>query len=89
MELHNSEAILLHPRDFGPGCSHDAAGQERGNKSSRGCAGLEGDGWGGSAYCHKAAIQTNLNASPQHIARPLATGGHTTLPPCGVATDFV
>jgi hypothetical protein len=44
MELHNSEAILFHPRDFGPGCSHGAGGQEWGNKSSRGRAGLEGYG---------------------------------------------
>ena len=70
MELRNSEAIS-HPRDFGPGGSHGAVGQERGNHSSRGRAGLEGDGWEGSAYSHKATSQTNLNESPQHQARPL------------------
>jgi hypothetical protein len=46
MELRDSEAILFHPRDFVPGGSHGAVGQEWGNKSSRGHAGLEGDGWG-------------------------------------------
>ena len=49
-----------------------------------------GGGWvGGSAYSHEAKIQTNLDESPQHLARPVSTGGHTTLPTCGVPTDFV
>jgi hypothetical protein len=57
MELRNSEAILFHPTDFGPGGSHGAVGQEWGNKSSRGRAGA-GGGWvGGDADSHNATSQ--------------------------------
>jgi hypothetical protein len=49
-----------------------------------------GGGWvGGNANSHKAISQTSLDESPQHLARPLSTGGHTTLSRCGVPTDFV
>jgi hypothetical protein len=37
----------------------------------------------GNAYSHKATSQTNMNESPQHLARPLSTGEHTTLPHVG------
>jgi hypothetical protein len=41
-----------------------------------------GGGWvGGSAYSHKATSQTNLDESPQHLARPLSTGGAYHPPP--------
>jgi hypothetical protein len=92
MELRNSEAILFHPTDFGPGASHGAVEQEWGNKSSRGRAGLEGVGWGGVHTATRQRANKNLDESPQHLARPLSTGVHTTLqpcPPCGVPTDFV
>ena len=46
MELHSSEAILSQPRDLGQGHLTVQLGQEWGNKSSRGRARLEGDGWG-------------------------------------------
>ena len=49
-----------------------------------------GGGWvRGNAYSHKATSQTNLDESPEHLAQPLSTGGHTTLPPCGVPPNFV
>jgi hypothetical protein len=92
MELRNSEAILFHPTDFGPGGFHGAVGQEWGKKSSRGRAGLEGDGWGGVHTATRPRANKNLDESPQHLARPLSTGVHTTLPPCptcGFPTDFV
>ena len=75
MALRNSEAILFHPRELVPGGLPRRRGQECGNKSSRRSEGLEGDGWGGSAYSHKAASQTNLDESPQHLAQPLSTRG--------------
>jgi hypothetical protein len=87
MELRNSEAILFHPRDLGPGGSHGAVGRSGATSQAD-----EVQGWrgmvGGSAYSHKATRQTNLDESPQHLARPLSTGGHTTLPPCGVPTGW-
>jgi hypothetical protein len=46
--------------------------------------GLEGDGWGGVHTAPGPRAKQNLDESPQHLARPLFTGGHTTLPPCGV-----
>ncbi len=82
------QKILFHPMDFGPGGSHGAVGQEWGNQSSRERAGLEGDGWGMHTATRPRANK-NLNESPQHLARPLSTGGHTTLHPCGAPTDFV
>ena len=52
-------------------------GQEWGNKSSRGRARLEGDGWGGITDGHKATSQQNpLKESPQNLARPVSTGEH-------------
>ena len=83
------QQTLFRPIDFGPWGSHVAVGQEWGNQSSRGCAGLEGDGWGGMHTATRPRANTNLNESPQHLARPLSTGGNTTLPPCGAPTDFV
>jgi hypothetical protein len=81
MELCSSEAILSHPRDLGPGGSHVAVGEEWGNKSRRGLARLEGDGWGGVHTATRPQAKQSLNESPQHMARPLSTGWHTTLPP--------
>ena len=88
MEVRNSEEILFHPRDFGPGGSHGAEGRSGATSQAD-----EVQGWremgGANSYSHKATSQTNLDESPQHLARPLSTGWHTTLPPCGAPTDFV
>jgi hypothetical protein len=88
MELGNSGAILFHPRDFGPGGSHGAVGRSGTTSRADEVEGWRGMG-GGNAYSRKDTCQTNLDESPQHLARPLSTGGHTTLPPCGVPTNFV
>jgi hypothetical protein len=88
MELRSSEAILFYPRGFGPGGSHGAVARSGAKSQADEVQGWRGMG-GWSAYSHKATRQTNLDESPQHLARPLSTGGHTTLPPCGIPTDFV
>jgi hypothetical protein len=46
---------------------------------------------GGGEYIQPQGHQAKhtLNESPQLLAQPLSTGGHTTLPPLGVPTDFV
>ena len=75
------QKILFHTMDFGPGGSHGAVGQEWGNQSSRGRAGLEGDGWGGMHTATRPRANKNLNASPQHLARPLSTCGAYHPPP--------
>jgi hypothetical protein len=64
-------------------------GQDWGNKSNRGRARLEG-GMGGGEYMkpHGHKPKTSLHESLQHLSRPLSTGGHTTLPPCGVPTGW-
>jgi hypothetical protein len=84
MELRNSEAIL---KDWEPGGSNGAVGAGVGHQvKPRTCK--AGGGWvGGNAYSHKPT--NTLNDFPQHLGRPLSTGGHTTLPPCGVPIDFV
>ena len=88
MELRNSEAILFHPMDFEPGRSHGAVGRREAKRQADEVQGWRGMG-GGNAYSHKATSQTNLDESPQLLARPLSTGRHTTLPPCGIPTDLV
>ena len=88
MALRNSEAILFHRRDFGPGGSHGAEGRSGATSQADEMQGCRGMG-GGSAYSHKATSQTNLDESPQHLARPNSKGGHTTLTPCGVPPKFV
>ena len=80
MELRNSEAILFQPMDFEPGRSHGAVGRREAKRQADEVQGWRGMG-GGNAYSHKATSQTNLDESPQHLARPRSTGRHTTLPP--------
>jgi hypothetical protein len=82
MELRNSEAILFHPMDFVPGRSHVAVGRRGATRQADEVQGWRGMG-GGNAYSHKATSQTNLDESPQHLARPLSTGRLTTLPHVG------
>ena len=82
VEFRNSEAILFHPKGFGPGGSHGAVGRSGATSQADEEQGWTGMG-GGNAYSHKATSQTNLDESPQHLARPLSTGRHTTLPPMG------
>jgi hypothetical protein len=51
-----------------------------------------GGWWGGVHTATRPRANKNLDESPQHLARPLSTGVHTTLPPCppcGFPTDFV
>jgi hypothetical protein len=46
-------------------------------------------GWGEDIQRQGHEPTNTLNESPQHRARPLSTGGHTTLHPCEAPTDFV
>jgi hypothetical protein len=86
--LHRESPLAKNPLD-GRGLFQNCAGAGVGQQiKPRTCrAGGVWVRW--SAYSHKATSQTNLNESPQHLAGPLSTGGHTTLPPCGVPTKFV
>ena len=77
-------------KGFGPGGSHGAVGAGVGQQvKPRTCK--AGGGWvGWITDGHKATSQQNpLKESPQHLARPVRTGGHTTLRPCGVPTGPV
>jgi hypothetical protein len=80
MELRSSEALLFHPSGFGPGGSRGALGRSGATSQADEVQGWRGMG-GWKSYSHKATRQTNLDESPRHLARPLSTGGHTTLPP--------
>jgi hypothetical protein len=46
-------------------------------------AGWRGMGGGGVHTATRPRAKQNLDESPQHLARPLSTGGHTTLPMWG------
>jgi hypothetical protein len=82
MGLCNSEAILSHPRDLGPGGSHGAVGAGvRATSQAEDVQGWRGMGGGGCIQAQGHEPTNILNESPQHLARPLSTRGHTTLPP--------
>ena len=72
-------------KGFGPGGSHGAFGAGAGQQVKPRTCKARGGWVGGITDGHKATSQQNpLKDFRQHLARPVSTGGHTTLRPCGV-----
>ena len=89
MELRNSKKSISIQWILGQGALTVRWARNGVTSQAEDVQGWSGMGWGGMHTATRPRANKNLNESPQHLARPLSTGGHTTLPPCGAPTDFV